>query len=153
MATTVLTGHETKSGVNSKGTWMMNLFTAQDGEEYQTFNVAIASQALALMGQTVDIAYEEQIRGNFTNKVITTITASAQSAPPPPTVAQTVVLTEIKPVDRNAGIARAIETFGVAGEDPLANQEELFELADIYARYGALGEKPSVAVTTDAPTV
>src|SRR3990167_7439492 len=152
MATTVLVHHSTKAGTTAKGTWVLNTFKANDGTEYQTFDAALASQALALMGQPVEIEFTPEERGNFVNNTIVGIAASTQTTPilqqtytAPPTVA------EIKPVDRNAGIARAIETFGVAGVDPLENQDALFELADVYATYGALGVKPKTA--SAVPTV
>ena len=155
MAVTVLTGHESNSGVNAKGTWVLNSFTGQDGQKYKTFDNDIAAQAFSLMGQTVSIEFEEKPARDpryGPDKFITSIAASTQTTPilqqtytAPPTVA------EIKPVDRNAGIARAIETFGVAGVDPLENQDALFELADVYATYGALGVKPKTA--SAVPTV
>ena len=146
--TTTLVGHETKSGTNAKGTWVMNLFEDQNGAKYQTFEADIASQALSLLiGQRVDITFEEVQRGDFTNKIIQSIQASTQI----PTEQPTSASPQIEPVDRNAGIARAIETFGVAGVDPLENQDALFELADVYATYGALGVKPKTA--SAVPTV
>jgi hypothetical protein len=152
--TTILTDHETKSGLGKKGPWTLNLFTDTVGNKYQVFtgDDGIASQVVSLLGQYVKLTYEQQTRGDFTNNVITGVSAeTAVEAPQTPSngtegVRPTPVPPEgyVKPVDRNAGVARAIE-IAILRNETDATLDEILDLAEIFARYGALGERPTAA--------
>ena len=164
MVTTTLTSHETKSGASGKGPWTLNLFAAADGETYKVFTGpdGIASQAAGLIGQLVDldIEYKPAKDPRYpADKFITRIVPSAQ-APQPTTQIRTTPSVNGNAYDerqaainRNAGIARAIEAFGIAGVDPLTNLGELFELAETFAEYGATGTKRVPAAAVGGPIV
>lgn len=153
--TTVLVDHDSKSGNGKKGRWVLNLFEAENGDSFQTFDRAIASEALDLLDQEVEIEYEEEQNGDFTNFVIQSITAvgeggskrrtsrksssrtngsrsssrsNGRSSGGSDTNKQTVI-------NRSAALARAIESFAVASLDPVEEQAALFELANEYVAY------------------
>ena len=58
------------SGMNKRGAWALNVFKAEDGNDYQTFDQKTAAQANALIGQLIYIEYEEKQNGDFVNRVI-----------------------------------------------------------------------------------
>jgi hypothetical protein len=161
--TTVFTKHFTDSGENARGGWTRNDFRTEDGSKFSTFDAAVASQALALLEQPVLVTYETsnpQYPNSHDLKAVEVFTPTLQNGgsaegftPPedPKYWPSQPPAGQIKPVDRNAGLARAIEMFGIAGKDPFANWEELFELADVFVAYSQ-GEKPSFS-TAEGPSV
>lgn len=67
-----LTGVETKSGSNARGTWTMYLFSASDGQKYQTFDKQLGPSLQShIGGQNLRLLYEEKSNGEFINRVVT----------------------------------------------------------------------------------
>lgn len=60
-------------------------------------------------------------------------------------------------ITRAAALDRALTAFGIAGHDPIANQDELFELSELYAEYlrdgATVGAQVPVTATAAGPTV
>lgn len=176
--TTVFTKHFTADGENAKGRWVRNDFRTEDGQKFSTFNAGIASKVLTIgLDVPINVEYETP-NSQYPNSHDLKGVAPASVADPtywkgtyeaqqqangegftPPDdpkfwPSQPPVTTyQIKPVDRNAGLARAIEFCGVTGEDlkEAYLDGSLFEMADVFAAYGALNQKPSF--TTETPTV
>lgn len=160
---TTLTKHYQETGVRNNKPWTRNDFKDDQGVKFATFDAALASKALSLIDVPSVILHDDPNPKYPDSFTFTGIEAQPQLFPTngnadpeaqqaadpgyfPPSL-------QIKPVDRNAGLARAIETFATAGVDPLEKQAELFELAEIYAAFGALGQKPKVETVAGAPTV
>lgn len=89
-AVTQLTGVETKTGSNAKGQWTMYLFSASDGQKYQTFDKQLGpSLQQHVGGQTLRLVYDEKQNGDFVNRVATSFeVASDYVAPDPAPAAQ-----------------------------------------------------------------
>jgi hypothetical protein len=146
MKTTVtITQHYPVYGESNGRAWVRNDFKFDDGQKFQTFDADLASQVKSLMHRPVELEYEPQERGQYVNNDIKAVTPAGDAPATAPLAA--AATPEIQPVDRNAGLARAIEFLSVAGENPLKafDNGTLFELADTFAEYGALGAKPSAA--------
>ena len=138
---TTLTGLEQKTGSGKKGPWALSIFSAQNGQKYQTFESNIAAQANALIGRVVEIEFEEVERGEFTNNVLTSVT-SATSGETPETASTTFRAVEASAVDdrqtmimRQSALDRALTAFGIAGVDPLTDLDAVLELSDQFIEY------------------
>lgn len=80
---TQLAGVETKSGSNARGNWTMYLFSASDGQKYQTFDKQLGpSLQQHIGGQLLRIVYEEKPNGDFVNRVVTAFEVAADGVTP-----------------------------------------------------------------------
>ncbi len=80
-AVTQLTGVETKSGNNGRGSWTGYFFTASDGQKYQTFDKALGgSLQQHLGGAALRLVYEDEQRGDFTNHVVKSFEIAGEGA-------------------------------------------------------------------------
>lgn len=156
--TTTLVEHDSKSGTGKKGRWVLNLFEDEHGDTYQTFDRALASEAADLLDvEGVEIEYTEEENGDFTNFVIQAVTGPDSVTAKPKSRARSNGngssrsngngrggrgndADRQKVINRSAGLARAIETFAVAGTDPFEEEIALFELAIRYAEFIETGE-------------
>lgn len=151
--TTVLIAHDQKHGSNAKGPWTLNLFKAQDGNEYKTFENAIASQANALLGQTVTVEYEEKAAKDpkyQPDRILesTVATPGATVAPAVPNaapVAASSIDDRQTMIMRQSALDRALTAFGIAGVDPLADLDSVLELSDQFIDY-FIGGREAVSV-------
>jgi hypothetical protein len=172
--TVVFVGHEVKSGMGQRGPWTLNLFTDQQGRSFQTFDGPTASMALGLLNQPISVTFEAKQNGQFTNYEIKGILpaqggvavpvaaapapAAVQAAPPaqaaPPSQGVTGAEKDAR-ISRAASLDRALTAFGISQEDPLANLEDLYALANEFFDYittGSTATTSSVAVAA-GPTV
>lgn len=147
---TTLVSHDQKSGTNKKGIWTLNKFTAADDRQYDTFDKEIASKALGLLGQAVEVSYEERQNGDFTNYTLTDVGlhGNGAQAAAPVTVSRPAVDDRQTMIMRQSGLERAILSFAASNIDPVENQAELLELSDQYIDY-FIGGRESVGVVPD----
>jgi len=135
-----LTGVEVKSkGSNKRGPWALRIFDSAGGTKFQTFDVADGEALEAKIGTPVEITYEVEENGNFTNNVIKSfsdvgkvLSGVAEAAPPVNTNDR-----ELR-IMRQSALDRAINTVGhgiVQAEDV----SDLFKLADTYILYFEAG--------------
>ena len=159
-----LTGVEVKSkGSNKRGPWALRIFDSAGGTKFQTFDVADGEALEAKIGTPVELTYEVEENGNFTNNVIKSFKEGAavpdyygagQSAP------QGAVNTNDRElrIMRQSALDRAINTVGhgiveiegVKVTPDKINPYDLFRLADTYILYfeaGISAFTPSEAVT------
>ncbi len=129
-------------GVNSRGPWAKTAVVAGDGNEYATFDGALASKAAGFKGQTAKLTYESSQKGKYTNLDLKDIEAAAAGAAP-------VVSSGTDKSDQfrskeelryTAAMELAVTSFGVAGADPITDVPAVYELADeFYARLEQVG--------------
>lgn len=144
MKTTVtLTKHYPPNG---KGP---NSFLTEDGQRFKAWpDNPVSSQLMGYLNVPIELEYDVVESGQYVNNMVKSFTPLGDVAPQTqPASGGNVPEPTVKPVDRNAGLARAIEYFGVTGdslEEAFATGD-LFELADVFAEYGALGVKPATS--------
>lgn len=147
---TTLQSHESKSGNGPRGPWTLNIFQTSSGLKVQTFDKAIASAALDLLGERVEMTYTEEKRGEFTNYTLTSISpapegAAEDSAPAGTKAAFDTAKQEV--INRSAGLSRAIEAYATSGLEPLSDLEGVQELALRFAAFIETGEIVAAEVT------
>lgn len=164
----VFTGHSAFQVNTRYGAKTKNVFTDQQGREFQVWKQDIAAQLLATMGQTVTVNFEAKQNGSFTNYDVQSVGLPAgavqQSAPPPqaapaqtaPPPQQTVTQVDKDArITRAAALDRALTAFGIEGLSPIANQAALIELSEEYVSYLRDGAETTTAapVAAAGPTV
>lgn len=145
------------SGTNKFGKpSSLNVFTATDGREFQTFNATIAAQLLATLNTPVTVKFDQKPNGEFINNDVTEIVGGAvaggapapqaaapapQAAPaatpgpapaPPPAVPLAQQEKQLL-IMRQKAFGDSIIAFGAAGIDPVVNNAELREFAETVA--------------------
>ena len=139
-----LTGVEVKSkGSNKRGPWALRIFDSAGGTKFQTFDVSDGEALEAKIGTPVELTYEVEENGNFTNNVIKSFKDAAvadyygagQSAP------QAAVNTNDRElrIMRQSALDRAINTVGHGIVEKVDTVEDLFRLADTYILYFEAG--------------
>jgi len=135
-----LTGVEVKSkGSNKRGPWALRIFDSAGGTKFQTFDVADGEALEAKIGTPVELTYEVEENGNFTNNVIKSfsdagkvLSGVAEAAPPVNTNDR-----ELR-IMRQSALDRAINTVG-HGIVQADDVSDLFKLADTYILYFEAG--------------
>lgn len=93
---TVLTAHNQVSGVGAKGPWTVHKFESNDGRSFDTFDQRVANQAHPLLNQPVEVEFETEKKGEFTNyKLLSAVTTNATPsavAPVAPDQRQTQIM-------------------------------------------------------------
>ena len=148
-----LTGVEVKSkGTSKRGPWALRIFDSAGGTKFQTFDVAIGESLEKSVGSAVEIEYEVEENGNFTNNVV----KSFKAAGPAPVyndeggvpVKSHQEDRELR-IMRQSALDRAINTVG-HGIVQADDVSDLFKLADTYILYfeaGISAFTPSEVVT------
>ena len=135
-----LTSVEVKSkGSNKRGPWALRIFDSAGGTKFQTFDVADGEALEAKIGTPVELTYEVEENGNFTNNVIKSfsdvgkvLSGVAEAAPPVNTNDR-----ELR-IMRQSALDRAINTVG-HGIVQADDVSDLFKLADTYILYFEAG--------------
>ena len=135
-----LTGVEVKSkGSNKRGPWALRIFDSAGGTKFQTFDVAVGEALEKSLGSAVDLTYEVEENGNFTNNVVKSfkdagkvLSGVAEAAPPVNTNDR-----ELR-IMRQSALDRAINTVG-HGIVEVDGVTDLFRLADQYILYFEAG--------------
>ena len=165
---TTLTGHTTKSGNGQYGPWTLHLFTAANGETYQTGKQDIANAAYALLNQPVTIIFVTKTRGQYRNNKIESVAPAGAGAPLAAPVAQAPVQAapvaaqadgprlgyttpdaDAKRIARSVGLEQAINA-AAKGVIVINSPSELFDVAHTFGAYVFNGSRPSGA--TAAPS-
>lgn len=151
---TTITDHDSKQGVSARGPWLLNIFKGQDGREYATLDKDIAGQAFLLLGQPVELEYEERQKNvngvTYTNYGLLGV-KPAEAGVPAAEVNQGPVSSGSVDdrqtlIMRQSALKLAIYAFGAANEDPLLQHDSLLELADTYLQYFVSGRQTEVVV-------
>ena len=137
-------------GTNKEGKpYVRSVFVDDDGIEWTTFKGQLASQADALVGQTVELEGVETQRGEYVNRNLVSVKAHTNGNAP--TVATPDVATlsaDSTPnnspsyeetrqlrIMRQSALDRALTAFGIAGQDPIQSIDEVYDLADEFIDY------------------
>jgi hypothetical protein len=138
-----LTGVEVKSkGSNKRGPWALRIFDSAGGTKFQTFDVADGEALEAKIGTPVELTYEVEENGNFTNNVIKSFKDAA--VPDYYSAGQTTPQAAVNTNDRElrimrqSALDRAINTVG-HGIVQADDVSDLFKLADTYILYFEAG--------------
>lgn len=127
-------------GNGTYGPYVRSVFKDADGVEWTTFKGELASQADALVGQTVEMEGNVEQNGQYTNRTLLKVSAVANGnlAPKVDDFTYTVAPVESERqlrIMRQSALDRALTAFGIIGQDPIAALEELFELSDQFIDY------------------
>lgn len=130
-------------GNGTYGPYVRSVFKDADGVEWTTFKGPVASQAEALVGQTVELEGNEEINGQYTNRTLLKVSAVANGNAPVQPQGQTTATHDAGSYEqdrqlrimRQSALDRALTAFGIIGQDPIAALEELFELSDQFIDY------------------
>lgn len=120
-------------GSNTRGPWTKTAVVGGDGNEYATFDGALASKAAALKGQTAKITFESTQRGKYTNLDLKDIEGSSGAPVTTPAAGSPAAIKNDQfrtkeELRRTAALEIAVTAFGVAGLDPVTQVPELYEL-------------------------
>lgn len=156
IVTTIARAFDPASGTGPSGKpWTRTDFELGTGVKVQTFKGEVASVARALVGQPVEVEYEETQNGQYTNRTLLSVSAIANGDHATPATAnpspdssnnhtlstQTVAEPERQlRIMRQSALDRALTAFGIAGQDPIEHQSELFDLARVYVDFFTTGE-------------
>ena len=146
-----LTGVEVKSkGSNKRGPWALRIFDSAGGAKFQTFDVADGEALEAKIGTPVELTYEVEENGNFTNNVIKSFkSATEEQAKSAPTAADDPRRSKDEMRRTEAAIA-ASNLIGSPGWEGDADILTLATLADqiiLYLEVGSSAFTPEEVVT------
>jgi hypothetical protein len=145
--TTIVRAFEPKAGKSAKGDWVRCDFEFEGGLKASTFNGGVASAATALVGQPVEIEYEEKQNGEYTNRTLLKVSAvNGNGAAPTASIQDHVEVaqntagpsheeTRQLRIMRQSGLDRALTAFGIAGQDPIESLDEVYQLSDQFIDY------------------
>ncbi len=137
-ATDTITSYSKKDVQGRNGKFTMTMFQTQSGREYATSKGEIASQAVLLMNQPVEIEHEVVQKGDYTNYYLQGIKTANGAAPVPQADPGPIPANATFPQgDRDAAIAKAValkaatETIKSLGE-PVKDPAQVVALSEFY---------------------
>lgn len=130
ITTTVVDVKVVAEGSNARGPWTKTAVVGGDGNEYATFDGALASLAQGLVGQVAKFTFEESKRGKYTNLDLKDIEAAPAGAAPVTAAPKGGEFRTKEQILYTSALELAVTSFGIAGLDPVTNVPELYELAD-----------------------
>lgn len=143
--------HDTYEGTNSAGKpYVKHKYKLDNDVQLETFAAKFAQQIQE--GQTYTFVYEPQQRGEYVNNKIVNVVGgpeqpgatvqvedvtkgayvAATTTPPAATVTRSYQDNRGATIDWWASLKAALETFKIAGIDPVVEQEDLYILAKAY---------------------
>ncbi len=141
MATAVdtITSYSKKDVTTRYGQKTVTAFHTVAGKEYSTFKGEIASQAVLLMNQPVEIEYETQQKGEYTNNYLlgvktvggATPVPQADPGPTPEPVTSPYQAHKDEAIARAVALKAAVDTLPSLGE-PTKDPASVIALAEFY---------------------
>ena len=143
--------HQGKSGTSKRGPYSFRVFETAGGTKFQTLDVALGDAVVESYGTAVDVEYEAETNGDFTNNVIKSIKPAAEGSAATETAPVSAPSSERDQKQRSKEEVRRTESVKAAAvllvelskseESPVeATLSGLFELADTIAAYVETGQ-------------
>jgi hypothetical protein len=143
LTTTLTKAFEPAHGNGANGPWTRSDFQSEGGLKFSTFKGEVASVATALIGQLVEIEYDEKQNGEYTNRTLKAVKVAAEGATanepkqqqPASSGGSKGEFRTPAQIIRTSALVSAVQSFEAAQLDPVAQLADVLEQAVVFEKF------------------